>query len=72
MNAKVKINRTLSTDKHKILNHLIWKKSTYKKIPYNRRVDKRNRLMKKIIVVTGGAGFIGSNLIKLLIDKNKI
>ena len=24
---------------------------------------------KKIIVVTGGAGFIGSNLIKLLIDK---
>ena len=25
--------------------------------------------MKKIIVVTGGAGFIGSNLIKLLIDK---
>jgi UDP-glucose 4-epimerase len=27
--------------------------------------------MKKIIVVTGGAGFIGSNLIKLLIDKTK-
>ena len=27
--------------------------------------------MKKIIVVTGGAGFIGSNLIKTLIDKTK-
>jgi UDP-glucose 4-epimerase len=26
---------------------------------------------KKIIIVTGGAGFIGSNLIKLLIDKTK-
>ena len=30
--AKIKVNRTLST-KHKILNNLIWKKSTYKKIP---------------------------------------
>jgi len=29
-------------------------------------------LMKKIIVVTGGAGFIGSNLIELLIQKTKI
>jgi len=28
--------------------------------------------MKKIIVVTGGAGFIGSNLIELLIQKTKI
>jgi len=27
--------------------------------------------LKKIIVVTGGAGFVGSNLIKLLIDKTK-
>ena len=26
---------------------------------------------KKIIVVTGGAGFVGSNLIKLLINKTK-
>ena len=26
-------------------------------------------LKKKIIVVTGGAGFIGSNLIKLLLNK---
>jgi UDP-glucose 4-epimerase len=26
--------------------------------------------MKKYIVVTGGAGFIGSNLIKFLIKKN--
>ena len=28
--------------------------------------------MKKYIVVTGGAGFIGANLIKLLINKFKI
>ena len=27
--------------------------------------------MKKFIVVTGGAGFVGSNLIKLLIRKTK-
>ena len=27
--------------------------------------------MKNIIVVTGGAGFVGSNLIKLLLKKNK-
>ena len=27
--------------------------------------------MKNIIVVTGGAGFVGSNLIKLLLDKTK-
>ena len=27
--------------------------------------------MKKIIVVTGGAGFVGSNLIELLIKKTK-
>ena len=27
--------------------------------------------MKKIIVVTGGAGFVGSNLIDLLIKKTK-
>ena len=27
--------------------------------------------IKKIIIVTGGAGFVGSNLIKLLIDKTK-
>ena len=27
--------------------------------------------MKKIIVVTGGAGFVGSNLINLLIKKTK-
>ena len=27
--------------------------------------------MKKIIIVTGGAGFIGSNLIKYLIKKTK-
>ena len=27
--------------------------------------------MKNIIVVTGGAGFVGSNLIKLLIKKTK-
>ena len=26
---------------------------------------------KNIIIVTGGAGFVGSNLIKLLIDKTK-
>ena len=26
---------------------------------------------KKIIIVTGGAGFVGSNLIKLLIQKTK-
>ena len=26
---------------------------------------------KKIILITGGAGFVGSNLIKLLIDKTK-
>ena len=28
--------------------------------------------MKNIIVVTGGAGFIGSNLIKFLIKKTKL
>ena len=28
--------------------------------------------MKKIIVVTGGAGFVGTNLIKLLLKKTKI
>ena len=27
--------------------------------------------MKKIIVVTGGSGFVGSNLIKYLIEKSK-
>ena len=27
--------------------------------------------MKKIIVVTGGAGFVGANLIKILIKKTK-
>ena len=27
--------------------------------------------MKKIIVVTGGSGFVGSNLIALLIEKTK-
>ena len=27
--------------------------------------------MKNIIVVTGGAGFVGSNLIELLINKTK-
>ena len=27
--------------------------------------------MKNIIVITGGAGFVGSNLIKLLIKKTK-
>ena len=28
--------------------------------------------MKNIIIVTGGAGFVGSNLIEHLIDKNKL
>ena len=27
--------------------------------------------MKNLIIVTGGAGFIGSNLIQLLLDKTK-
>ena len=27
--------------------------------------------MKKIILVTGGAGFVGTNLIKLLLQKTK-
>ena len=32
---------------------------------------KTNQFMKNIIVVTGGAGFVGSNLIKLFIKKTK-
>ena len=29
----------------------------------------RNRIVKKIIIITGGAGFVGSNLIELLLKK---
>ena len=29
------------------------------------------QLSKKIIIITGGAGFVGSNLIKLLLNKTK-
>ena len=32
---------------------------------------KDNRIVKKIIVITGGAGFIGSNLIELILKKTK-
>ena len=28
--------------------------------------------MKKIVVVTGGSGFVGSNLIKFFLDKSKL
>ena len=31
----------------------------------------QNNLMKNIIVVTGGAGFVGSNLIELILKKTK-
>ena len=78
-NLKIKFDKTKPNGTpRKIVDNTIAKKYGWKpKLNLKRfkndiqRFSKSNLIMRKYIVITGGAGFVGSNLIHLLIKKTK-